>query len=252
MWHACEPTTPPPRIDDLRGIHAGHAAQQHAEPAVRLLEVVRAGLHGHPARDLRHRRQQRQSPRGRRHGLVGDADGAARDEILRLVRIGREMQVGEQDLPVAQHLALDRLRLLHLDDHVGGGEHLGRGSGDFRARLAVRVVVHSDALTGVVLDDHLVAVRHRFAHAARHEADAIFENLDFLGDADAHGICSGLGAGQRRLAAAFAADRYSKGSSIGASWHTRRSRGCTISVSIPHFFAARRRIRLPHRSIRRP
>ena len=63
MWQACEPTTPPPRITTFAGIDARHAAQQHAEAAVRLLEVVRAGLHGHPAGDLRHRRQQRQARR---------------------------------------------------------------------------------------------------------------------------------------------------------------------------------------------
>ena len=97
------------------------------------------------------------------------------------------MQVCEQDLAVAQHLALDRLRLLHLDDHVGCGEHLGRRRDDPRTGAAVRVVVHADALPRVVLDDDLVAVLHRFAHAARHETDAVLEHLDFLGDTDAHG-----------------------------------------------------------------
>ena len=89
--------------------------------------------------------------------------------------------------PLAEHLALDRLRLLDLDDHVGGGEHLGRRGDDRRARLAIRVVVHADALAGVVLDNDLVAVRHQLAHAARHEADAVFEDLDLFGNADAHG-----------------------------------------------------------------
>ena len=62
---------------------------------------------------------------------------------------------------------------------------------DRRARLAVGVVVHADALPRVVLDDDLVAVRHQLAHAARHEADAIFEDLDLFRDADAHGNFSG-------------------------------------------------------------
>src|SRR2546426_75062 len=50
----------------------------------------------------------------------------------------------------------------------------------------IRIVVHPDALSCVVLDDHLVTVRHRFANAAWHETDAIFENLDFLRHTDAH------------------------------------------------------------------
>jgi hypothetical protein len=33
------------------------------------------------------------------------------------------MQVGEQHLSFAQHRALDRLRLLHLDHHLGAREH---------------------------------------------------------------------------------------------------------------------------------
>ena len=58
---------------------------------------------------------------------------------------------------------------------------------DRRTGPAVRVVVHADALTRVVLDDHVVAVRRQLAHAARHEADAVFEDLDLFRDADAHG-----------------------------------------------------------------
>ncbi len=155
---------------------------------MRLLEVIRARLHGHPAGDLRHRRQQRQSAGGRRHGLVGDANRAARDEIGRLLGIRREMQIGEQDLALAQHLALAGLRLFDLDDHVGASEDFGRRGDDRRARLAIRVVVHADALAGVVFDDDSVAVRHQLAHAARHEADAVFEDLDLFRDADSHGM----------------------------------------------------------------
>jgi hypothetical protein len=50
--------------DDAGGLDARHAAEQHALPAARLLEVVRAGLHGHAARDLGHRREQRQAAVG--------------------------------------------------------------------------------------------------------------------------------------------------------------------------------------------
>ena len=40
----------------------GHAAEQQAAAAERLLEHERAGLRGDLARDLAHRRQQRQPP----------------------------------------------------------------------------------------------------------------------------------------------------------------------------------------------
>ena len=58
--------------DDARGPHAGRAAEQHAAPAVRALEEVRADLRRHAARDLAHRREQRQLPVRELHRLVRD------------------------------------------------------------------------------------------------------------------------------------------------------------------------------------
>ena len=49
--------------DDAAGPHAGRAAEQHAAPAVLALEEVRADLGRHAARDLAHRREQRQRAR---------------------------------------------------------------------------------------------------------------------------------------------------------------------------------------------
>ena len=96
------------------------------------------------------------------------------------------MQIGEQHLSFAQHPALDGLRLLDLDDHVRHGEDFRGGVQDARSGAPIGVVVHSDTLTRVALDDHIVAALHHLAHAARGQPDAIFENLDFLRHADAH------------------------------------------------------------------
>ncbi len=173
--------------DDVRGNDAGDTAQQDATPAVRLFQIMCARLHGKATRHLGHRRQQRQAAVGRRDRFVRDAHRVARDKIARLVRIGREMQIGKQDLPGPQQRALDCLRLLDLDDHVGGCKHFrGRGDDLRAAALAIGIVVHANALTCVVLDHHLMAVRDRLAHAAGHQPDAIFQYLDFLRDADAH------------------------------------------------------------------
>jgi hypothetical protein len=94
----------------------------------------------------------------------------------------------KEDLALPQHLPLDGLRLFHLHDHLGRGEDFGRRSNDRGARLAVRVVVHADALAGRCARRSPVAVRGELAHAAGHEADAVFEDLDLFGNADAHGI----------------------------------------------------------------
>ncbi len=96
------------------------------------------------------------------------------------------MQIGEQNLSGPQQRALDRLRLLDLDDHVACRIDLGRARRDRRAFALVIRVADADPLPGVVLDDDLVAVMHELAHRARCQADAILEHLDFLRDADAH------------------------------------------------------------------
>jgi hypothetical protein len=44
-------------------------------------------------------------------------------EVARLLRIGRQMKIGEEDLPWPQLRALPRLRLLDLDDEFGGFEN---------------------------------------------------------------------------------------------------------------------------------
>src|SRR5204862_5050070 len=43
----------------VRGQHARHTAEKHAASAVRLVQVIRADVHGHAARDFRHRREER-------------------------------------------------------------------------------------------------------------------------------------------------------------------------------------------------
>ena len=111
---------------DFRRRHARHAAEQHAASALRDLETVRARLDRHAPRHFAHRRQQRQAAARIGDRLIGDADRAGIQQPVRLLRIGREMQIGEKRLARAQPLDLDRLRLLHLHDHVGGGEHLVR------------------------------------------------------------------------------------------------------------------------------
>ena len=172
--------------DDLGRGDARHAAEQHAEPAIGLLQRGRADLHRHAAGDLAHRRQQRQTAVRRGHGLVRDAGRAGCSERLRLRLVGGEVQVGEQHLALAQHAALGRLRLLDLDDQLGGVEDLLRGREDAGAGGLVLGVVHADAEAGLRLDRDLVSGGDELVHAGRRQPDAVFVDLDFLRDADAH------------------------------------------------------------------
>ena len=183
---ACRPTTPPPITGDLARQHARHAAEQHAAAAIGLLQRGRAGLDRQAAGDFRHRRQQRQAAAVVGDGLVGDRGDAGGEQALGLLRIRREVQIGVEDLAVAQLHPFAGLRLLDLDDHVRLGEHLLGGPGDLGAGGAIGIVVGADAGARAGLDQHLVAVRDIFAHRAGRQADAVFVVLDFLRATDAH------------------------------------------------------------------
>src|ERR1700730_7953706 len=102
------------------------------------------------------------------------------------------MQVGEQYLSPPKHLALRALGLLDLDDHLRLAKHLGRGRDDAGACIAIRFVVHADALAGGSFDNQLMPVRVQFARAARSETDPMLENFGLSGNADAHGIRGAL------------------------------------------------------------
>ena len=167
--------------------HPRHAAEQQALAAGRLAQGEGRGLDRQAPGDFAHRRQQRQAAVFVGDGLVGHGDAAGIDEAARLLGVGRQVQIGEEDLRRAQHPPLRRLRLLDLDDHVGGGKDLGRGGDDARAGGRVGGIGGADARTRAGLHQHLVAGRGVLAHGRRRQADAVFLDLDFLGDADTHG-----------------------------------------------------------------
>ena len=98
------------------------------------------------------------------------------------------MQVGEERLALAQHGALGGLRLLHLDDQVGRGEHV-RGGGEHRSAGPLVVLV-DDALarSRVMLDVHLVAMLDGLAHARGRHADPVLVDLELLRHAYAHHV----------------------------------------------------------------
>ena len=87
-----------PAADDHHapGRDAGHAAEQQAAPAERLLEEVRAGLRREPPGDLRHRREQRQRAARGLDRLVGDRRDARLDERAGERLVGGDVQVREE------------------------------------------------------------------------------------------------------------------------------------------------------------
>ena len=102
-------------------------------------------------------------------------------------RIGSEVQVRKEHLTRPQHLALERLRLLDLDDELRASKHIRLAARDGSARRAILRVVYPDAVAGAGLDDHFMAGSDELANTRRHQADAILMNLDFPRNTDAHG-----------------------------------------------------------------
>ena len=88
--------------DDLRRRHARHATGQHAAATGGLHQRVRADLRREPARDLGHRREQRQRAVRGLHGLVRDRGGARVEQRLGQRLVGGQVQVGEEHLAGTQ------------------------------------------------------------------------------------------------------------------------------------------------------
>ena len=166
--------------------HTGHAAQQHATPALRFFQRMRAHLWGQPAGHFRHRGQQRQRAIGGGDGFIGNADRAGVEQLFGLRRIRGQVQIGEQDLTRAQLLALVGLRFFDLYDHVGAGEDFIGGVQQRGTGGDVVLIGQARAQAGTRLHHHLVAVMHQLMHRRGDQAYAIFVVLDFLGDADTH------------------------------------------------------------------
>src|SRR5262249_23230435 len=104
---------------DVSRAAARDAGRDHAAAAVGRLQAPRADLDREPARDLAHRREQRQRAVGELDGLVADGAHAALEQCAgqRLVR--RQVEIGEDDQARAEVAELRRQRLLHLHDHLG-------------------------------------------------------------------------------------------------------------------------------------
>ena len=140
-------------------------------------------MRGEPARDLAHRREERQPPVVGLDGLVRNRGDAALDERPRKRLVGGDVEVREEHEPFAQARVLRLDRLLHLQQQLGPGPHLVDRD-DACAGTLVVGVGECAALACRRLDEHLVPELHELARARRCQRDAVLVGLDLLGDAD--------------------------------------------------------------------
>ena len=148
MRAACVPTTPPPITTMRAGCTPGTPPMQQAAAAVVSLERRPGRFDRKPAGDLAHRSEQGKTAVRVGDRLVSDRRTAGFHQTLRLLRIRRQMQIGEQNLAFPQLRPLGRLRLLDLDDHVGRGEDLRGSVNDGGAGLAIDIVARANSVAG--------------------------------------------------------------------------------------------------------
>ena len=141
---------------------------------------------GHATSNLRHWLEQRQTATSSRYGLVRNAGCAGLDEILRLLWIRREVQVGVEQMVRLEHGAFNGLRLFHLHDHLSRFEHSRSRRQDGRACIGVIGVRRSNAATGIGFDVDVVSVCNEFTNAVWGQTYAIFAVFDFLRNTDFH------------------------------------------------------------------
>ncbi len=146
-------------------------------------------------------------------GLVRDRDGAGLAQPPRQLGRRREMQVREEQLPLAQQAHLGVLRLLDLQDHVRLGEDRFGVRGDPRALGLVLGIGDHAAVARARLDDHLVAMLGQLAGADRCERDPVLVRLDLRRYADLHS-----GKPMRSLACARCNAGFPAGRTSSASW----------------------------------
>ncbi len=118
--------------------------------------------------------------------FVGDRRDADLPQRLRLLGVGRKVKVGEKHLPLAQHLALTGLRLLHFHKDLGVGKNVLGCRHNLGTRPLVVHVGEPLVLGSTRLDEHIMTVGHRLSDRRGDHADAIFVNLYLFRNADPH------------------------------------------------------------------
>ena len=175
-----------PEYDNVGRRHPWKSPQQHPSPALRGLKIFGSFLNRHPTGDLAHRDEQGKRPILGLDRLVSDGNRPGLHESPGQLLAGREVEVGENGLPFAEHLQFLRLRFLDLDDHLRPGEDLLRSFHPFRAGLQVFLIHDSRALAAALLKQDLVAGIAQSPCTDRQQSHPLFVLLDLLGDADDH------------------------------------------------------------------
>src|SRR5215211_1030908 len=173
---------------NLRGSNAGHSSKENSASAIKTLQILGALLNSHSPGDFRHRGQQRKLSRRKLDSFVGNAGRAAFYVSARKCFVGGKMEVREDRLPFPHSRPFAPDRLLHFHYHVRLAPDGWPVTRDARSNVRVIFVRKAAALARALLDQNIVTGGDESLRAGGNERDAILVCLDFLWNADLHGL----------------------------------------------------------------
>jgi len=166
--------------------HPRHPAQQDSAPSLRLFQVVGADLHGHTPPDLAHRREEGEGAVGELHCLVSEGRHLPGYQFSRQRLVSSQMEISEQEQTRPHVAILHRLGLLHFQDHLRPGPHLGGRVHDLGATAGIVIIAKAAGDSSASLDEDTVAATdERFGTAGR-ERDTVLVILDLSRNANDH------------------------------------------------------------------
>ena len=180
--HLCSLGADRSRADDQHRcrIHTRDAAEEDALSAVFHLQVLRALLDRHPARDLAHGDEQGKRSVRLLDRLIGNIDGLGCNHCLCQHLIRGQMEIGEDDLILADQLVLRRHRLLDMHHHVGAVIDFLRGLDDLRAGNRIGLIFEAASDPRVFFNEDRMTVVLHHLDAGRRHGDTVFLDLDLF------------------------------------------------------------------------
>ena len=229
IYAAFVPAMPGAEDDHVRRRDTRRAAHQHPSPALRPLQV--ASPRNAAPSGRRSRTSVRAAAGGRRAAARSrtppprPALGQEPGERL----VGRQVQVGEQELAVAEPFVLRRLRLLHLDDQVAAAKTASASARISRARRREVGVGERRADRPRPASTTTECPRvHELAHPFGGRGDPVLVVLHFRRDPDDHARAPSL---RRKAYSRKRPDRATAahGSGGSAGGEQQRERGLRVA-----------------------
>ena len=170
--------------DATRG-DTGDSAEECATAAAMFGEMVGTDDGGHTTGDFAHRLKEGETLVHLKC-FIGEGRAAGSHERFGEGFGGGEVEVGEENVFRSESGNFLRLGFLHFDDELGLSEDSFGTWKNFGSCSFVEGIGIACSVAGAGLHDDLVSTSNQFGGGRGDDTDAMFLNLDFLGDSDDH------------------------------------------------------------------